>query len=179
HTLAHNHDPRPVVVGRRRKSMGAQCALGRSAGTRADVDAVLTGLVDRVTRRMRAAGRAGRTVMLRLRFGDFTRATRSHTLPQATAGTDAILATARELLAGSWPLVGERGITLVGVAVGNFDPAGAIQLALPFDRGRGAVVDVALDAAVDGVRDRFGSAAVTRGVLLGRDPGLAVPLLPD
>ena len=41
----------------------------------------LVGLVDRVTRRMRAAGRVGRTVVLRLRFDDFSRATRSHTLP--------------------------------------------------------------------------------------------------
>jgi len=175
HALAHNHDPRPVVVGRRRRSMGSQCALGRSRTSPADVDAVLVSLVDRVTRRMRGAGRAGRTVVLRLRFDDYTRATRSHTLARATWDTHTILATARDLLAAAMPMVRRQGLTLVGVAVGNLDGDGAIQLALPFDRHRGR----ALDTALDEVRDRFGSAAVTRAVLLGRDPGQSVPMLPD
>jgi DNA polymerase-4 len=61
------------------------------------------------------------------------------------------------------------------VAVGNLDDGGALQQALPFDRHRGR----ALDAALDEVRDRFGTTAVTRAVLLGRDPGLTVPMLPD
>jgi DNA polymerase IV len=175
HALAHNHDPRPVQVGRRRKSMGSQCALGRSPASPADVDAVLVALVDRVTRRMRAAGRAGRTVVLRLRFDDYRRVTRSHTLPRATWDTHTILATARALLRASTPMIRRQGLTLVGVAVGNLDDDGAVQLALPFDRHPGR----ALDAALDEVRDRFGSAAVIRAVLLGRDPGLTVPMLPD
>jgi DNA polymerase-4 len=175
HALAHNHDPRPVQVGRRRRSMGSQCALGRSPKSPADVDAVLVALVDRVTRRLRAARRAGRTVTLRLRFDDYSRATRSHTLSRATWDTHTILATARRLLTASRPMIERQGLTLVGVAVGNLDDDGAIQLALPFDRHRGR----ALDAALDEVRDRFGSAAVTRAVLLGRDPGLSVPMLPD
>ena len=91
HALAHNHDPRPVLVGRRRGSIGSQRALGRSPRSPEAVDAVVVGLVDRVTRRMRRAGRVGRTVVLRLRFGDFSRATRSHTLPHATAHTQTIL----------------------------------------------------------------------------------------
>ena len=175
HALAHNYDPRPVHVGRRRRSMGSQHALGRSLKSPADVDASLVALVDRVTRRMRNAGRAGRTVVLRLRFDDFTRATRSHTMPRATARTAGILAAARDLLAGAMPLIERRGITLVGVAVTNLDDSGALQLSLPFD---GVVAD-ALDAALDDVRERFGSSAVTRTVLLGRDQGLTVPMLPD
>src|SRR6266542_28540 len=99
HALAHNRDPRPVRVGRRRGSIGSQRALGRSPKTHEAVDAVLVALVDRVTRRMRAAGRVGRTIVLRLRFDDFSRATRSHTLLHATAHTHTILATARGLLA--------------------------------------------------------------------------------
>ncbi|HEX6236952.1 MAG TPA: DNA polymerase IV [Acidimicrobiales bacterium] len=175
HALAHSRDPRPVQVGRRRRSMGAQHALGRSRRAPGDVDASLVALVDRVTRRMRGAGRVGRTVTLRLRFDDFSRATRSHTLPQATAHTATILATARGLLATAAPLVDRKGLTLIGVAVGNLADARAVQLALPFDRAGGG----ALDAALDEVRERFGSDAVTRTVLLGRSPGLAVPLLPD
>jgi DNA polymerase-4 len=175
HALAHNRDPRPVDVGRRRRSIGSQRALGRSPRSPGDLDAVVIALVERVTRRMRAAGRAGRTVVLRLRFDDYSRATRSHTLPWPTAHTDTILATARELLATAMPMIQRRGITMVGLAVGNLDDSGAIQLTLPFDRHSGG----ALDAAVDAARERFGTDAVTRAVLLGHDQGLSVPILPD
>jgi DNA polymerase-4 len=175
HALAHNRDPRPVQVGRRRRSMGAQRALGRSPKSPAALDAALVSLVDRVTRRMRAAGRAGRTVVIRLRFDDFSRATRSHTLPRCTFQTQPILATARALLAAAMPLIERQGITLVGVAVANFDDERAVQLELPLDHADGA----ALDAALDDVRDRFGVGSITRAVLLGRDQGMTVPLLPD
>ena len=174
HALAHNRDPRPVRPRRRRGSIGSQRALGRSPTSRDEIDASVLGLVDRVTRRMRVAGRAGRTVVLRLRFDDFSRATRSHTLPRPTAETHAILATVRSLVAGALPLVERQGITLVGIAVANLDDDGA-QLSLSFD-GRSRE---ALDAALDEVRRRFGSDAVTRAVLVGRDRGLTVPLLPD
>jgi DNA polymerase-4 len=116
-----------------------------------------------------------RTVVLRLRFDDFSRATRSHTLPEATAHTRTILATARGLLATAMPMIKSQGITLIGVTLSNLQADCAIQLALPFDRPRAFTID----AAVDGVRDRFGSAAITRAVLLGRDLGPPVPLLPD
>jgi DNA polymerase-4 len=175
HALAHNRDPRPVETGRRRRSIGAQHALGRSPRSAASVDATVVALVDRVTRRMRAAGRAGRTVMLRLRFDDFARVTRSHTFAQATAHTPTILATVRGLLAAAAPIVRRRGLTLVGIAVGNLDDADAVQLALPFDHQSAS----SLDAALDDVRDRFGSAAVTRAVLLGRHQGQTMPTLPD
>jgi DNA polymerase-4 len=174
HALAHNRDPRPVRTGQRRHSMGAQRALGRSRRSPEELDAVLAGLVDRVTRRMRSAGRVGRTVVLRLRFDDFTRATRSHTLTGATASTTAVLVTARALLTEALPLIRARGLTLVGVAVANLDDADAAQLTLPFDGP-----PPALDTALDQVRDRFGAAAVTRGVLLGKDPGWEMPRLPD
>jgi DNA polymerase IV len=175
HALAHNRDPRPVRPGRRRGSIGSQRALGRSRRTPDEIDAVVIGLVDRITRRMRRAGRVGRTVVLRLRFDDFTRATRSHTLTRPTAHTQTVLATARWLLAAARPTIERRGLTLVGLAVANLDDDSALQLALPFDRHSG----IALDAALDEVRERFGSAAVTRAVLLGRDQGLSMPLLPD
>src|SRR6266545_5247558 len=175
HALAHNRDPRPVQIGRRRGSIGSQRALGRSPKTHEAVDAVLVALVDRVTRRMRAARRVGRTVVLRLRFDDFSRATRSHTLPYATAHTETVLATARALLATARPMIERQGLTLVGVAVANLQNDLPAQLTLPFDRHSGG----ALDAVLDEVRARFGPTAITRAVLLGRDQGLSVPLLPD
>jgi DNA polymerase-4 len=72
-------------------------------------------------------------------------------------------------------MIERQGLTLVGVAVGNLDDGGAIQLTLPFDR----YSDGDLDAALDEVRDRFGSSAITRAVLLGRDQGVTMPMLPD
>lgn len=176
--LAHNIDRRRVVTGVRRRSVGAQRALGRAGNTMsaAEIDAVVVNLVDRITGRMRAAGRTGRTVVLRLRFDDFGRVTRSHTLPRATASTEAVLGAARDLVAAAAPLIAERGLTLVGFAVANIDRDGAAQLELPFDRGADPI---ALDAAVDEVRQRFGNASVTRGVLLGRDQGLEMPMLPE
>jgi DNA polymerase-4 len=140
-----------------------------------DVDADLVALVDRVTRRMRAAHRVGRTVVLRLRFADYTRATRSHTLPQATASTETILVTARVLLADSIATIEQRGLTLVGLSVANLEDADTVQLALHFDRRD----QDALDAVLDEVRTRFGSTAITRAVLVGRDRGFTMPLLPD
>jgi DNA polymerase-4 len=175
HALAHNYDPRPVQARRRRGSIGSQRALGRRPRSPEAIDAILVGLVDRVTRRMRAAGRVGRTVVLRLRFGDFERVTRSHTLLHATSETQPVLVTARILLAGAMPMIEARGLTLVGIAVANLADDRAVQLLLPFDRRDGG----GLDAAVDAVRERYGANAVMRAVLLGRDQGLTVPLLPD
>jgi DNA polymerase-4 len=175
HALAVNRDPRPVQSRARRRSIGSQHALGRRRRTVDDLDAVLVGIVDRVTRRLRAAERVGRTVTLRLRFDDFTRATRSHTVPAPTAETAPILAVARALLASATTTIDERGLTLIGLAVANLDDDDAVQLALPFDRLTGG----ALDATLDEIKERFGHTAVTRTVLLGRDTGMTMPMLPD
>src|SRR6188472_4328744 len=175
HALAHNRDPRRVAPRRRRGSIGAQCALGWRRRSPAEVDAVLLGLVDRVTRRMRAAHRMGRTVTLRLRFDDFTRATRSFTLDEATAETQAIFDTVRGLLAAEARLIQQRGLTLVGVAVSSLADDTPVQLPLPFARR----CELELDLAIDEVRTRFGLDSIKRAVLLGRETGLAMPLLPD
>jgi DNA polymerase-4 len=175
HALANNRDPRPVQARRRRGSIGSQRARGRSPWTPHGVDADVVALVDRVTRRMRVAGRVGRTVVLRLRFDDFSRATRSHTLHQSTASTETILTAARGLLAAAIPTIESRGLTLVGVTVANLEDARTVQLALPFDRRESDALDLVLDV----VRERYGPTAITRAVLLGRRPGLTMPLLPD
>jgi DNA polymerase IV len=173
HALAHNRDPRPVHVGRRRRSMGTQRALGRRRRSHEELDAILVGLVDRLSRRLRRARRVCRTVILRMRFEDFSRATRSYTIEEATARTETILATARGLLAAAMPMIDRQGLTLLGITFTNLENEDAIQLVLPFDHR------TALDVVLDEVRERFGSDAITRAVLLGRDQGLAVPLLPD
>ena len=176
HALSHNRDPRRVVTGRRRGSIGSQCALGRrSPRTPEALDARLVGLVDRVTRRLRTGRRCCRTVVLRLRFDDFTRATRSHTLTEATDATEPILATARALLVAALPMIERQGCTLVGISLANLQADAAGQLAFDVDAAHRRPLDVALDD----VRERFGSGAISRAVLVGRDTGLTVPLLPD
>jgi DNA polymerase IV len=175
HALAHNRDPRPVQVGRRRRSMGAQRALGRRRRSTEELDAILAALADRLARRLRAARRVCRTVTLRMRFADFSRATRSRTLCEPTAHTATILATARALVTLARSTIEAEGLTLIGIALSNLEDDGAVQLTLPlFDQDGGE-----LDATLDTVRDRFGSAAITRAMLLGRDEGPSVPLLPD
>jgi DNA polymerase IV len=154
YALARNRDPRVVRTGRRRGSIGSQRALGRRTRSKEEIDA---------------------TLVLRLRFGDFTRATRSHSLPRPTAQTQAILTVARDLLGLAWPAVEARGLTLVGLSVANLENDVPLQLALPLDPR----CSEPLDEALDTIHDRFGSAAITRGVLVGRNQGFSMPLLPD
>jgi len=174
HALAHNRDPRPVQTGRRRRSIGSQRALGRRPRSFEEIDSSVIAIVDRVSRRLRAGRRRCRTVVLRLRFDDFTRATRSFTMPRLTDQSAEILAAARGLLSAASPLIATRGLTLVGISLTNLEDSDRIQLTLTDDWRPDA-----LDAAVDEVRDRFGSSAITRAVLVGRDPGISMPLLPD
>ncbi|WP_174521782.1 MULTISPECIES: DNA polymerase IV [unclassified Pseudonocardia] len=180
HALAHLRDPRPVDTHRSRRSIGSQRALGRRPRTPEELDAILAGTVDRLARRLRApretgGGRVCRTVVLRLRFGDFARVTRSHTLPVPTAHTPTILTAARRLLVAATPEIRDRGITLLGLSLTNLDRDDAVQLELPLDAHAGP----ALDTALDEVRRRFGASSVSRATQLGRDQGLQVPLLPE
>jgi DNA polymerase-4 len=174
HALAHNRDPRRVVTGRRRASVGAQRALGRRAMSRGEAEVVVLELVDRVTRRLRAGERLARTVEIGWRDHDMGGHSHSHTLTHPTDGTAEVLTAARALLDHEWPTIERRGLGLLSVTLANLDDARAVQLGLDFsgrDPGR-------LDATVDAVRARFGTAALTRGALVGRR-GIEVPLLPD
>jgi DNA polymerase-4 len=175
HALAHNRDPRPVRVGRRQRSIGSQRALGRKRRSAEELDAILAAIVDRLGRRLRAAQRVCRTVTLRMRFADFTRATRSHTVAEATAHTETIRATARGLLTATMPMIQAQGLTLIGIALSQLDDDDAVQLALPFDQQATS----ALDTTLDTLRSRFGATAITRARLLGQNEGPTVTLLDD
>jgi DNA polymerase-4 len=175
HAIAHNRDPRRVRAGRARRSIGSQSALGSRTRSAAELDAVAAALVDRVTRRMRAAERVGRTVVLRLRFSDFSRATRSKTLPRPTAATATVLVTVRGLLAAERETIARRGLTLLGVTLTNLERADAgVQLELPLDGHDPA----ALDAAVDAIRDRYGTRALQRAALLDGSDRMAPWIMP-
>ncbi len=174
YALAHNRDPRPVEVGRRRRSVGSQRSFPLGSVGRQGAEQIVVEVSDRVTRRLRDGNRVARTVTLRLRYGDFTQATRSQTLPEATSSTEAVMSTAKLLLDRVWPVVEERGLTKVGVAVSGLTADDAVQMALPFSKAtRGTI-----DGAVDEIRDRFGLDALTRATLVDRT-SIEMPLLPD
>ena len=174
HALARLRDPRPVDTARRRSSIGSQRALGNRPRTAEELDLFLTQIVDRLARRLRDGDRICRTVVLRLRYGDFTKATRSRTV-LATDRTSVLLAVARDLLAAAQPAIAERGITLIGVSLSQLSRADTLQPELPIDWNDHARLDTVLDA----VRDRFGAASVARAAQLDRDPGWSTPLLPE
>ncbi len=175
HALARLRDPRPVDTTKRRGSIGSQRALGSRPRSPEELDLILTQIIDRLARRLRDGDRTCRSVVLRLRFGDFAKATRSRTLAVPTDRTSTLLTLARALLVAARPEIAERGITLIGVSLSHLGRADSFQPELPIDWEDGARLDTVLDA----VRDRFGAASVARAAQLGRDPGWSAPLLPE
>lgn len=175
HALARLRDPRPVDTTRRRGSIGSQRALGTRERSAEELELILTQIVDRLARRLRDGGRVCRTVVLRLRFGDFAKVTRSRSLGSPTDRTAILLTVAQALLAAAQTEIAERGITLIGVSLSHLDHADRVQPELPIDWGD----EPRLDSVLDTLRDRFGAASVSRAALLGRDPGWSSPILPE
>jgi DNA polymerase-4 len=113
-------------------------------------------------------------VVLRLRLGYEHRISRSASLPRATRSTATVLRTARALLDAARPATTGHDLTLLGVALTGLRADDAAQLELPLD-GR----PPGLDDVVDAVRERFGTGALRRAVLLNRRAGFEMPVLPD
>lgn len=175
HALARLRDPRPVHTTRRRGSVGSQRALGNHPRSVEELDLILTQIIDRLARRLRDGNRVCRTVVLRLRFGDFTKATRSRSLRTPTDRTAVVLTMARALLAAALPEIADRGISLLGVSLSQLDRVDRVQPELPIDWGD----EARLDGVLDTLRDRYGASSVSRAAQLGRDPGWSSPILPE
>jgi DNA polymerase-4 len=175
HALARLRDPRPVDTTRRRGSIGSQRALGFRPRSAEELDLILTQIVDRLARRLRDGDRVCRTVVLRLRFGDYAKATRSRSLRAPTDRTAVLLTVARALLAAAQSEITSRGITLVGISLSHLDRVESVQPELPIDWGDEARLDTVLDT----LRDRYGAASVSRAAQLGRDEGWSSPILPE
>ncbi len=166
--MAHDEDPRRVVTAHRARSVGAQAALGRRTPEADEVRAVLAHLADRVSRRMRAKERAGRTVTVRVRFAGMRSVTRSRTLAQPVATTLTLTEIAERLV---WSAIDDAPeppeITLLAISVANLTDQRAIQLELdlePDDAWRpGSATGAArraVDGSMDAIRTRFGGDAV-------------------
>ncbi|WP_144877712.1 DNA polymerase IV [Microbacterium sp. 1.5R] len=175
HALARLRDPRPVDTARRRGSIGSQRALGTRPRSPEELDIIMTQIVDGLARRLRERDRVCRTVVLRLRFGDFAKATRSRSLRTSTGRTSVLLALARALLDAAQPEIAERGITLIGISLSQLGSADRAPAELPFDDEGGERLDSVLDA----VRERFGSTSLSRATQVGRDAGWSTPVLPE
>ncbi|WP_066040716.1 DNA polymerase IV [Herbiconiux solani] len=175
HALARLRDQRPVDTARRRSSIGSQRALGSRPRPPEELDLILTQIVDRLARRLRDGDRVCRTVVLRLRYGDFSKATRSRTVGTASDRTSVLLGVARELFAAAQPEISGRGLTLIGISLGQLARADSLTPELPIDWNDSARLDTVLDA----VRDRFGTTSVARAAHLDRDPGWSSPILPE
>lgn len=177
--LARNRDPRKVITNRRARSVGAQSALGRKPASARIIAPTLRHLADRVASRLRARNRAGRTVIVRVRFADMRAVTRSITLPAAISAT-AILAEISEDLVRSaladYP--GERNLSLLAISVSNLQDETSLQLDLPLgldaeERRPGTKKGASrwqADRAVDAIRHRFGREAVGYGSVILETP---------
>ncbi len=169
HQLAWGEDRRMVTARRGHdepdKSMGADETFGRDTDDRAVVMREILRLSAKVTMRMRAAGVAGRTVTLKVRFADFTTITRSRTRSEATDVTQEVYRTATDLFTALG--LQRARIRLVGVRVEGLVPRGTVQRQLMLGEREHGWSEA--DVAVDRATRRFGGAAVRPATLLGGD----------
>ena len=166
HRLAHGIDDRSVVADREAKSVGHEQTYTYDLTSRDAMNRELLRLADAVAARLAPGGLAGATVTLKVRFGDFTTLTRSHTPPTPVASTRVLAEIARQLALSIDPT---SGVRLLGVSVSGLVPAGGARQ-MSFDEVDVADPDgVGVQRTVDAIRQRWGPAAIGPAALL--DPG--------
>lgn len=154
HALANARDPRPVVVDTRSKSIGHEETFPRDLTDRGVLGRELIRMVDAVATRLHKSGVVGRTIQLKVRFGDFTTITRSATVAEPTDKANVVRSTAEALLA---KVDIEPGVRLLGVSVSQLSEPVAQQLSLDDAAGPGRNET---DDIVEAIRDRFGGDAI-------------------
>lgn len=162
--LARGEDDRPVIPEHEPKSLGNEVTFGEDLRSREEIGTCLLALSHKVSRRLRQAGYAGRTVTVKIRFGSFRTITRSRTLGEPTLLGDTIYDTAAAIMAG---VELTEGVRLLGVTLSNLQVYGSQpSLFSSGDDDKKLKVSV----AVDRLKDKFGEGAVTRGRLLVPKP---------
>jgi DNA polymerase-4 len=162
HDLANGRDERAVDSERQVRSIGHEETFARDHHRRETLEGELVAFCDAVASRLRAGGVVGRTVQLKVKFGDFHTITRSHTLEVGVDDAPALLACARSLLAQVDP---SPGVRLLGVSVSGLSPLGSRQLTLD-DATEGPGWEVA-SRTIDEIREKFGSAAIGPATVAG------------
>jgi DNA polymerase IV len=167
HALAHGIDPRVVQPDQDAKSVGHEETFARDHHRHETLRIELLRLADAVASRLRRGGRSGRTITVKVRFGDFRTITRSVTLGAATDSAREIDRAARGLLAGVDP---SPGVRLLGLSVSGLDDGAAGEQLSFDDLGDHPPADwTAAEAAVDAIRARYGARAVGPASLTGAD----------
>jgi nucleotidyltransferase/DNA polymerase involved in DNA repair len=165
--LGRGEDDRPVSSERRHKSISEERTYGEDLTDPEDIDRAMLARAVGVARQLRRQGIVARTVHIKVRTGDFTTWTRSHTLPSRTDLPEPIVEAARRLFRERIRLAG-RGVRLLGVGVSGLEPArsgqGSLFEAPTEERAR------KLARAADAVREKLGEKALTRARLLEK-PG--------
>lgn len=163
-------DPTPVHAGARpQRSISREVTFAVDVTDVRELRRVLGGHAERIGADLRDMGKRARTVTLKVRWSDFTTLTRAHTLARPVRSTRAIAAAGRDLLAATLAAEDVHPLRLIGLGVTNLvEDALQLEFADAADaadaRGRrGVLRDEDLDRALDGIRARFGSGAVTRG----------------
>jgi len=157
-------DDRPVEPDRAEKSISAEETFAADIHAVADLTAQIVRLADRTASRLRAHRLLAGTVNVKIRRGDFTTYTRQRALEPPTQETAIISAAAQALLAAWVRSQPRAGVRLLGVGVSDLQSLRQPDL---FSEPLQAPA-ARLDSAVDGIRDRFGEALLTRASLLPR-----------
>jgi DNA polymerase-4 len=163
--LSRADDRRQVEPRGEAKSISAETTFDADIADLRELQAILRSMAEKVSRRLKKADMAGRTVTLKLKTADFRIRTRSRQLGDPTRLADRIYAVGAEMLAREADGTKYR---LLGIGVSEFaDPllADPQDLADP-DAGKRAKAE----AAIDSIRGKFGNQAVELGLVFGRDP---------
>jgi DNA polymerase IV len=189
-SLARGEDPGIVVPDRPAKSLGHEETFARDLYDMADLQRHAVKMAESVSASLREQGLAGRTITIKVKYADFSMVTRSHTVAFALDTPRAVAALSGALLDG---LEVSPGVRLLGVSVSGLEAmARSEQLAFVLgpsdhagersgseeDRGVQAARLQSnwqeVSAAVDGIRAKFGRAAVGTAAMVG-DDGITVP----
>lgn len=165
--LARGTDPRRVTPRGKEKSVGAEVTFETDLVGADDLRRELLTLAEKTAVRLRAAGVAARTAVLKLRYSDFHTVTRSKTLEQPTDVSDELYRSLAGILVELAAAPGHGHVRLIGLRGENLESEPSLhrQPAL----GEREFTRRDAEVASDRARERFGSEAVRPASLLRRD----------
>lgn len=175
---ARGEDEREVVVDGEEKQVSAEETFDSDLSAYPRLCAEVASLADRAASRLRAKALVAGSVTLKIRTGDFTTVTRTSSFLPPTDDTRQITRIATRLLDAWRALSPDVPVRLLGVSLKDLKDSLQLDLfnaaALAPERGAGALPAAAagarLDPALDGIRSRFGRAALTRASAIPRPP---------